>query len=101
MRVPRGSWRMWGAVIVLLAINTQAHAFYWYGWPGSLVPPRETLTPPTEPENPNPPVGPPVPVDKPPVGPPQHTPEPSTGIIGLLGFGALAAARKWRKRAVT
>lgn len=100
---------MWGAVAVLLVAGGSAHAFYWYDWPGSQIPKEPTLvTPPSlvspnipdqprQPGTPTPPVGPPVPVDKPPIGPPEHTPEPATGVIGLIGLGALAA-RKWLKK---
>ncbi|AWM41411.1 hypothetical protein C1280_33365 [Gemmata obscuriglobus] len=98
---------MWGALAVLLAGSAPAQAFYWYDWPGSRVPreptllnPTSLLTPdtPREPTIPNPPSGPPVPVDKPPIGPPEHTPEPSTGLIGLIGLGAVAARKWWKKR---
>lgn len=106
VRAARGVWRMWGAVVVLLAASGPARAFYWYDWPGSRVPREPTLLSTQEPlppdtprerQTPTPPDGPPVPVDKPPVGPPEHTPEPSTGLIGLIGLGALAA-RKWLRK---
>ncbi len=124
MHAARKSWRMWGAVVVLLAATTEARAFYWFGWPGSQLRVEETLltppaqvppavvtpgvvtppnTPPTFPppgptgRMPNPPIGPPVPVAKPPIGPPEQTPEPATGLLGLIGLGALAV-RKWRKK---
>lgn len=99
MRTMRGeTWRLWGAVLVLLCASDSARAFYWYGWPGSQISREPTLLTP-EPETPTPPQpgGPPVPVDKPPIGPPKHTPEPSTGVIGLIGLGALAA-RRWTKK---
>ena len=101
----KGSTRVWGAAAVLLAANGPAQAFYWYDWPGdkhggpSLVSPKEArpfpVNPPLEVTTPMPPVGPPVPVDRTPVGPPTHTPEPATGLIGLVGLAAVAA-RKWR-----
>lgn len=99
-----GTWRMWGAVAVLLAASGSARAFYWYDWPGSQISKEPTLVNPVprgpspqEPIIPTPPSGPPVPVDKPPIGPPEHTPEPATGLIGLIGLGALAV-RKWWKQ---
>jgi hypothetical protein len=104
-------------VIAALAACGPAHAFYWQGWPGSqlripptliLTPPQSApISPPPETVTPPPPLGPPVPVNQPPggtpsgppVGPPEHTPEPATGLLGLVGVGALAAVRKWRKKA--
>ncbi len=103
---------MWGAGAVLLVVGGQAQAFYWYDWPGgrragtTLVTPDQAQPfavnpplvekPPGAPQTPTPPVGPPVPVDRTPIGPPTQTPEPSTGIIGLIGLGAAAAVRRWR-----
>jgi MYXO-CTERM domain-containing protein len=104
------NWRVWAAVGVLLIACEPAHAFYWQGWPGSLLranplpvgppsqPPADTAEPPSEEHTPPPPVGPPVPVDRPPVGPPTHTPEPATGLLGLLGLGAIAARRWWKRK---
>lgn len=99
MHAARKSWRMWGAVVVLLVATTEARAFYWFGWPGSQLRVEETLLPPPGPTGrmPNPPIGPPVTVAKPPIGPPEQTPEPATGLLGLIGLGALAV-RKWRKK---
>ena len=123
MRVTYGNWRVWavraaGVAAATLGVGGPAHAFYWYDWPGSQVRVQQTLitqpnlnipgNPPVGPTGrqtsppgsihvPPPPVGPPVPIDKPPVGP-NPTPEPSTGLIGLIGLGAMAAVRRWRKR---
>jgi MYXO-CTERM domain-containing protein len=97
MRVTCGTWRIWAALVVVLAVCGPARAFYWQDWPGSRL--REPVLPsPLVPgRNEPPPLGPPVPIDKPPVGP-NPTPEPSTGLIGLIGLGAIAAVRRWRKR---
>jgi MYXO-CTERM domain-containing protein len=95
-----GTWRAWAALVVALSACGSAHAFYFEGWPGSGTTPQPlTITPRvTAPLGEPVPVGPPVPVDKPPVGPgPTPTPEPATGLLGLLGFGALAA-RRWQKK---
>ena len=124
MRVTYGNWRVWavraaGVAVAALAACGPAHAFYWYDWPGSqlrvqqtLIAPRHqdapgnppgTLTPGQPPapgsvHEPPPPNGAPVPIDKPPVGP-NPTPEPATGLLGLIGLSAVAAVRRWRKRA--
>jgi MYXO-CTERM domain-containing protein len=122
MRARCETWRAWAArtacaVATVLAASGPAHAFYWYDWPGSGLRVQQTLIPPHHDSPANPPVivvppdfpqppgtvippvpiGPPVPINKPPVGP-NPTPEPSTGLIGLIGLGALAAVRRWRKR---
>jgi MYXO-CTERM domain-containing protein len=83
------------AVVAVLLLTGPAQAFYWYGWPGSRVPPRKTIVGPPDkhaPENPpevpvNPPVVPPV------VPPTEPVPEPATALAALAGLGALAAAR--------
>jgi MYXO-CTERM domain-containing protein len=123
IRVMCGNWRAWartaGAVATMLIVSGPAHAFYWHNWPGSGVvvqqslitqphqnttanppssAPPETVQPPGSPGTPPVPIGPPVPIDKPPVGP-SPTPEPATGLLGLLGLGALAAARRsWNRK---
>src|SRR5262245_65973722 len=84
------------AVVALLATAEPALAFYWYGWPGSKLPPdRTVVTPPNKdkPGNPpdRPPVTPPPDTEQP---PPNPTPEPASGLAALLGLGALAAARR-------
>src|SRR5262245_34506048 len=100
-------WRAWVAVGVLLIACEPAHAFYWQGWPGSRIHIEPTLVGPSplpQPGNPDtpdteiPPIptGPSIPVDRPPIGPPTQTPEPATGLLGLLGLGALAARRWWK-----
>ncbi len=89
--VARGNWWVWGAaVVVLLMAGGEARAFYWYGWPGSQALVEQTLVPTTS--VPTPPPGPLVVVDK----PPEQTPEPATGLLGLLGLGAVAAVKRWR-----
>jgi MYXO-CTERM domain-containing protein len=97
------------ALAVVVAVCGPARAFYWYDWPGSGLRAQESLITQPKPQEsvqplPNtpgrdqpPPLGPPVPVDKPPVGP-HPTPEPATGLLGLLGLGALAV-RRWRMKA--
>ncbi len=112
MRVMCGNWRVWavraaGVAVAALAACGPAHAFYWYDWPGSQLRVQQTLIAPRHQDAPgNPPViltpgQPPAPesvhVPPPPIGP-NPTPEPSTGLIGLIGMGALAAVRRWRKR---
>jgi hypothetical protein len=90
------------AVTAVLASAAPAQAFYWYGWPGSgLPPPRTIVGGPHTPGTPEfPPVGPPV---VPPVVPPgSSVPEPGTGLAWLIGLGVLAARRArrcWRGRA--
>lgn len=103
MRATCGTWRAWAALAIALTACGSARAFYWPGWPGSQLRSQDTLVtqPRTEePVQPTPqfPGG-----DKPPVGPnpgpsPTPTPEPASGLIGLLGLGALAAARRWRRK---
>jgi hypothetical protein len=95
-------WAWAAAVAAVLASAGPAPAFYWYGWPGSRVPPRKTIVgPPGAPENPPvfPPLMPPVnsPPELPPT-PPGPVPEPGTALAALAGLGALAAARMWRGR---
>ena len=121
MRVTYGNWRVWavraaGVAAATLGVGGPAHAFYWYDWPGSRIRVQQTLItpphrdapgsppqpvsplpPPGTGRVPPPPIGPPVPIDKPPVGP-NPTPEPSTGLIGLIGLGALTAVRRWRRK---
>lgn len=123
MDVKGGRWCAWaralGAVAATLAVCGPAQAFYWHDWPGSRVLVQQTVIPqqhqnstanpptstppettpgpgPGTPRTPPPPIGPPVGGDKPPVGP-QQTPEPGTGLLALLGLGAMAAARRWRR----
>jgi MYXO-CTERM domain-containing protein len=114
MQAVCGNWRVWGAAAVVLFAAEPARAFYWQNWPGSRVPINNSLLSPPDgvtignpPSGsgssgpvspPTPPVGPPLPVDKPPLSPPDNTPEPATGLLGLLGLGAVAAARKWRRK---
>lgn|GEM_PF-3124264 len=113
MRAKWINWRLWAVVVVTLTACGPAHAFYWYGWPGSGINPTPSLITPQSmalPGDPQPsgspsstppsqtPSGPPTDATPPPVGPPDSTPEPSTGLIGLVGLGALAAVRRWRKR---
>src|SRR5262245_18512471 len=98
-RVIRVSWIV--AVAALLGSPRPAHAFYWYGCPGSKPPPdRTVVTPPHTDEPGNPPDRPPVsPPDTPPVTPPgSPVPDPATGLAALAGLGAMAAARVWRRR---
>ena len=109
MRVLRGNLQVWAAVTVVLAATNPARAFYWAEWPGSQIRVQQTLitppavtpgNPPSPGHEPIPPVGPPIPVAKPPVGPPSptSTPEPATGLLGLLGLGALASRRWWKQK---
>lgn len=99
MQTTWGTWRAWAALAVALSACGPAHAFYFEGWPGSGISNPPALIPSgtsrtlVEPS----PVGPPVPVDKPPVGP-NPTPEPATGLLGLLGLGAVAVRRLRAKR---
>jgi len=104
---------LWTTAGVLLTAGP-APAFYFNGWPGSGEPIRRSLIPPgkeTQPGNPpgtpppgSPPEGhpPPILVTPTPPGnpppPPEHVPEPATGLIGLLGLSAAAAARWLRKK---
>ena len=78
----------------LLALAGPAQAFYWYGWPGSQLPPdRTVITPPNDDKPGNPPIRPPVnppPDNQPPNTP---TPEPATAVVALLGLGIFAARR--------
>lgn len=98
MRTTWGTW--WAALAVALAACGPAHAFYFEGWPGSGVTRPPSLLPQVQVQVQRPgvepsPLGPLEPIDKPPVGP-NPTPEPATGLLGLLGLGALAV-RRWRK----
>ena len=80
MRKRRLSRLCWiSALAGLLLTAEPASAFYWYGWPGSQIPPGRTVIPPPHENSPgNPPDRPPVnpPPDTTPPGSP--TPEPST-----------------------
>jgi MYXO-CTERM domain-containing protein len=124
MRNPRMTpWRrLWGLAAVAGVLTTagQATAFYWNGWPGSKVPPPRTLIQPKDTGKPgNPPQGSDIPggpiPELPPGGlppgghpeipplnpppPPESIPEPASGLLGLLGLAAAAAARRWHKKA--
>ena len=123
MKGPRRDriWFVWG-VLVVLTTTTPAWGFYWVGWPGSQLSPAPSLVPPTtvgstnllvntqptpmaSPLNtPNgglPAQGPPTP-DQSPSAPggsgqthsPERFPEPATGLIGLIGLGAVAIGRR-------
>ena len=83
----------------MLAVGTfaaPAEAFYWYGWPGGPRPPK-TVVPPDKPGNPpeNPPPENPPPENPP---PPNGVPEPGTAVAALVGLGALAVSRAWRRK---
>jgi hypothetical protein len=89
------------AIAALLMSAEPARAFYWYGWPGSKLPPdRTVVTPPHKDKPGNPPERPPVnPPNNPPVIPPgTPVPEPATALAALTGLGAMAALRAWRRR---
>lgn len=91
------------ATVVVLLMAEPVQGFYWRGWPGSGVIVAPLLVDPNEPTPGNPPVDPiPFPGTEnnysPPVGPPANVPEPATGLASLLGLGALAAVRRWRKK---
>jgi MYXO-CTERM domain-containing protein len=82
----------------LLVLAGPAQAFYWYGWPGSQLPPdRPVITPPNDDKPGNPPDRPPV--NPPPEEPPPNnpTPEPGTAVVALVGLGAIAARRLMRQ----
>jgi len=88
----------WVAAVLVLASAGPAQAFYWYGWPGSRLPPPKTIVGPPHTQQPPPewpPVGPP-PVVPPIVPPGGAVPEPATALVALAGLGALAAARARR-----
>jgi MYXO-CTERM domain-containing protein len=100
MRRSRLTRLCWVAATVgVLSSASTAHAFYWYGWPGSKLPPVRTIIPPPHDKHPgNPPDRPPVnpPPDTTPPGSP--TPEPATALTALIGLGALAARRVWQSK---
>src|SRR5215211_393146 len=100
MRTRRLSRLCWVAAVAgLLSSAEPVGAFYWYGWPGSKLPPdRTVITPPHEDKPGNPP-------DRPPVNPPPDetppnnpTPEPGTALAALIGLGAIAVRRAWRRK---
>jgi hypothetical protein len=100
MRIRRLTRFCWiSAVTALLSTAEPAHAFYWYGWPGSKLPPdRTVITPPHKDRPGNPP-------DRPPVNPPPDTtppgnptPEPGTALAALIGLGVLTAKRVWQRK---
>jgi hypothetical protein len=125
MRNLCGNWRVWvvAAGMVIVAARP-AHAFYWYGWPGSGTPPHHTIHPPgggssggtgshgngsgggtAPPDNGsgNPPGG--GGGTTPPDGGGSHhgggpsTPEPATALVAIFGIGALGIRRgvRWLK----
>ena len=100
MRIRRLSRLSWIAAIAgLLSSAEPARAFYWYGWPGSKLPPdRTVITPPHKDKPGNPPDRPPVnpPPDTPP--PNNPTPEPATGLAALIALGAMAARQVMRRK---
>lgn len=101
MRIRRMIWWNLLAAVAVLASAGPADAFYWYGWPGSQIPPpRTVITPPNKDHPGSPPDVPPVgpPSTTPPDTPPSPTPEPATAFAALAGLSALAAARVWRRR---
>jgi hypothetical protein len=101
---PSRLMRILATPVIVLATAAPASAFYWKGWPGSLLPPDRTLVPPgdqTKPGSPPLPGGEPklppggeLP-EPPPGGPPpsENVPEPGTALLGLLGLGGIAAGR--------
>lgn len=104
-----------GAAAGVVLTAGPAPAFYFNGWPGSGEPITRTLIPPKVQDKPgNPPGAPPVTPALNTPGPgtgwsggpppiqfvppsPEHVPEPATGLLGLIGLSAAAAAR-WRRR---
>jgi MYXO-CTERM domain-containing protein len=83
----------------LLSFAGPVQGFYWYGWPGSKLPPdRTVITPPNDDRPGNPPDRPPV--NPPPEQPPPNnpTPEPATAVVALAGLGAIAVRRLLRQR---
>jgi hypothetical protein len=105
------SWRIGAAVVVAVTTAGPARAFYWQNWPGSQLHAAQTLVdnsvvsgkpsttqrasvPPSNPNGPTP-DGPP---DAPPVTPPTQTPEPATALLGVVGLGAVAVVRKWKRK---
>jgi hypothetical protein len=98
------------SLLVLLASAGPAPAFYWKGWPGSLLPPDRVLVPPGDSvipgspplpgANPILPPGGEIPPPEPggPVPPSENVPEPATALLGLLGIGGIAATRWVRAR---
>jgi hypothetical protein len=83
----------------LVSVAGPAQAFYWYGWPGSKLPPDQTvITPPNDDKPGNPPDRPPV--NPPPNEPPPNNPvpEPGTAVIALIGIGSIAARRLYGRR---
>ncbi len=110
---PCAMWLGWAMTVATMLISSApAHAFYWYGWPGSGIPPERTIvgppsssSPPSHTSKPpsdgsgsppRVPVGLPVVVTAP---PPTNlaTPEPATGLAAVVGIGILAAGRAWRR----
>jgi PEP-CTERM motif len=101
-------------IVPLLALGffaapSQAHAFYWFDWPGSGTPRVPTLIDTPRPGDPPPPpagrvepgpTGPELPINNPggPTPGPNPVPEPATALLALAGIGALAASRRARRR---
>ena len=97
-----------GAAAVVVATAAPAPAFYWKGWPGSGIRTETTIVTPTDkPPTDKPPTDKP-PVDQPPTDypppppppppPPEQLPEPGTAVAGLIGLGAVAVARRLRRK---
>ncbi|HEV3440467.1 MAG TPA: PEP-CTERM sorting domain-containing protein [Gemmata sp.] len=97
-------WLSWAVAFAAILISSApAQAFYWYGWPGSGIPPERTIVGPPGGVTgvpPRIPVGLPVVVTTPPPSG-QTTPEPGTGLAALVGIGVLAVARALRRRSTT
>jgi hypothetical protein len=112
MRKSCTNWWNWAIALAAIAVSSaHVQAFYWYGWPGSGVQPDRTIVGPPGGKSgsgPTVPVGLPVVVTTPPPGQgteppgggtePHTTPEPATGLVAIIGLGALAAARSLRRR---
>jgi hypothetical protein len=104
-------WRLWVIALAAMVVSSApVQAFYWYGWPGSGVPPDRIIVGPPGGKSGSPPkvpVGVPVVVTTPPPGQgteppgggtePHTTPEPATGLVAIVGLGVLAAVRALRR----
>jgi hypothetical protein len=111
----RSQLPIWTGFVAILIVTTfcagRAQSFYFFGWPGSGIPPLPTVISPAVPAEANPPSAQP-PVDQwpfepgnpsilpeDPTSPKPSVPEPTTIISAMIGLGTLSVLRRLLKKA--